>query len=232
MPEAELGKKIILLQDQIRHLKVLRLKKGEKIRIFNGKGKEFEADYSEKVSSGIMIEKEVKSQEELKVEITLGAAVPKGGRMDFLVEKVSELGITNLVPILCERSVVKPGEAKIERLQRIASEACAQSGRSIVPTITKPVVFEELLKTIKNYDCAFICHPGGKRLTRCECKKELIIVGPEGGFTEEELTAAKEKGCIEVSLSPSILRTETASIAAIAQAITLSQKAYKEDGGC
>jgi 16S rRNA (uracil1498-N3)-methyltransferase len=230
VPEAELGREIALTKDQIRHLKVLRLKEGERIGVFDGKGHEFEVVYSEKVSSGkIRLEKAAKGREEPKVKITLAIAVPKGGRMDVLVEKVSELGVYHIVPIICSRSVVKPGEAKVERLRRIALEACAQSERSIVPTISEPIEFAELLSTIKNYNHAFICHKTGQPLAKayCECATALAIVGPEGDFTDAELQAAKEAGCTFVSLGPTILRTETAGITAVAQIIALSQKTYK-----
>ncbi len=230
VPGAELGKEIALTRDQIRHLKVLRLKEGESIGVFDGKGHEFEVVYSQKVSEGkVLLEKAIKGREEPKVNITLAIAVPKGDRMDVLVEKVSEIGVSRIVPIICSRSVVQPREAKIERLRRIALEACAQSERSIVPTVSIPVPFAEVLSTIKTYNHAFLCHKTGQPLVKvyCECATALVIVGPEGDFTEAELAAAKEAGCTFVSLGPTILRTETAGIAAVAQIIALSQKIYK-----
>lgn len=225
-----MGKEVALTRDQIRHLKVLRLKEGEKIGVFDGKGHEFEVVYSEKVSGGnIKLEKAIKGQEEPKVKITLAAAVPKGARMDVLVEKVSELGVNSIVPIICSRSVVKPREAKVDRLRRIALEACAQSERCIVPTITEPMPFSAILSTIKQYNHAFICHKSGQPLAKAydDCESVLIIVGPEGDFTPAELDAAKEAGCITVTLGPTVLRTETAGIAAVAQIIALSHKAFK-----
>ncbi|MEM3154264.1 MAG: RsmE family RNA methyltransferase [Candidatus Woesearchaeota archaeon] len=230
VPEAEMGREIALTKDQIRHLRVLRVKEGDKIRIFDGKGHEFEVIYSEKVSNGkIKLEKATKGQEEPKVKITLAVAVPKGARIDVLVEKVSELGVNRIVPIICSRSVVKPREAKVDRLRRIALEACAQSERSIVPTISEPVEFGKLLDTVKEYNHAFICHKTGEPLTKAydECESVLVIVGPEGDFTPVELDAAKEAGCVLVTLGPTTLRTETAGITAVAQIIALSQKVYK-----
>jgi len=230
VPEAEKGKEIALTKEQVRHLKVLRLKEGEKIGIFDGKGHEYEAVYSEKVSDGKMhIEKAMASQEEPKVKITLAIAVPKGTRIDTLVEKVSELGVTGIVPIITARSVVLPREAKVDRLRRIALEACAQSERSIVPTISGSIKFADLLDTVKEYNHVFICHKTGEPLTKAydACYSILIIVGPEGDFTPAELQDAKEAGCTIVSLGPTILRTETAGIAAVAQIVGLSQKVYK-----
>jgi 16S rRNA (uracil1498-N3)-methyltransferase len=226
IPEAEKGKEAAISKEQVRHLKVLRLKEGEKIGIFDGKGHEFEATYSGKVSDKVKPDKEVKGHEEPKVNITLAIAVPKGARMDVLVEKVSEIGVSNIVPMICSRSVVEPREAKVERWRKIAIEACSQCERSIVPTISEPVKFGELLSTIKEYNHAFLCHMTGIPLANeyCECPSILLIVGPEGDFTPAEMEAAKEAGCTLVSLGPTILRTETAGIAAAAQIIGLSQK--------
>ncbi len=229
-PEAEKDKEIAFTKDQIRHLNVLRLKEGEKIGVFDGKGHEFEIVYSEKVRSGkVRLDREIKPREEPKVKITLAMAVPKGARMDFLVEKVSEIGAFGIVPIICSRSVVKPREAKVDRLRKIAIEACAQSERSIVPTISEPIELGELLSTVKNYNHAFICHKTGQPLAKAysECATALVIVGPEGDFTPAELDAAKEAGCTLVSLGPTTLRTETAGITAVAQIVAISQKVYK-----
>ena len=227
IPTAEIGKEIAISAEQIRHLKVLRLKEGEKIGVFDGKGHEFEVTYSEKVRTGKMhLEKAIKPSQEPKINITLAIAVPKGARMDFLVEKVSEIGANRIVPMICSRSIVEPREQKIERLRRITVEASAQSERSIVPTISELVEFAKLLETVKEYNHVFICHKTGEPLAKAydNCESILIIVGPEGDFTEAELQAAKEAGCTPVTLGPTILRTETAGIAAVAQIIGLSQK--------
>lgn len=230
LPEAEIDKEIALSKEQVRHLKVLRLKEGDKIGIFDGKGHEYEGAYSAKVREGKMVpETEAKPQEEPTIKITLATAVPKGARMDVLVEKVSEIGVANIVPIICKRSIVEPRENKIERWRKIATEACCQSGRSIVPTISEPVKFEEILQTIKNYDKALLCHKTGRPLTETyeQCDNIIIIIGPEGDFTPEEIEEAKTAGCTLASLGPTILRIETAGITATAQTIALSQKVYK-----
>ena len=230
IPEAGIGKEITISKEQVRHLKVLRVKEGETIGIFDGKGHEYEAVYSGKVSDKVRLDKETRSQEELKVKITLAIAVPKGARMDVLVEKVSEIGVNHIVPIICSRSVVEPRETKVERWRKIAIEACCQSERSIVPTISEPVKFADLLSTIKEYNHAFLCHKTGIPLTKeyCECPSIMLIVGPEGDFTPAEMESAKEAGCTFVSLGPTILRTETAGIVAVAQITGLSQKVYKQ----
>jgi 16S rRNA (uracil1498-N3)-methyltransferase len=216
LPEAELGKEEALSSEQIRHLKVLRVKKGELVGIFDGIGNEYEGFYSGKV---IVPEKQIDAQKEPDVKVTLAVAVPKGARMDFLIEKVSEIGVNSIVPIICSRGVVKPKGAKIERWRRIVVEACAQSERSMVPTLSNPIPFTELLSTIKQYEKAYICQKGGKVLPANKKGNILLIVGPEGDFTPEEMESALEAGCQKVSLGPTILRTETAGIVAVAQSI-------------
>jgi len=217
IPEAEKGKEATLSSEQIRHLKVLRLKEGDKIGIFDGKGHEYEAAYSAKVSDGkIIIEAEVEAQKE-PTDITLAIAAPKGSRIDVLVEKVSEIGAKHIVPIVFQRSIVEPRATKIERLKKIAIEAACQSGRSIVPAISEPIKFEELLATVKEYDNAYLCHKTGEEIERLG-KNVLLIVGPEGDLTQEEIEKAKQAGCRLLKLGPTILRTETAGIVAVAKA--------------
>lgn len=218
VPEAEKGKTISLDKEQIRHLKVLRVKEGEQIGIFDGKGHEYSTVYSEKVRSGLAeLTNELPPKSEPKIEVTLAIAAPKGPRMDFLIEKVSELGVKHIVPIICSRSIVKPSENKIERLRRIIIEACAQSERSIVPTIEEPIKFEKLLERASEYDAVALCHKTGSKMP--DAKKILIIIGPEGDFTPQELELAEKVGCKKVRLANTILRTETAGITAVAQAI-------------
>lgn len=210
-PEAQAGAELALSKEDIRHLKVLNVQKGELIRIFDGKGHEYEAPYDEKVR----LNKEIQPRKEASVAITLATATPKGDRMDVLVEKVSELGVLRIVPISCERGIVKPRDTKLERLQKIAIEACAQSERAVVPTIDTLTSFKAVLSTIKEYDNAYICHPDGEAIGNVG-KKILLLVGPEGGFTDNEITQAVAAGAKKIKLSNSILRVETAAITAVA----------------
>ncbi|MBW3018772.1 16S rRNA (uracil(1498)-N(3))-methyltransferase [Candidatus Woesearchaeota archaeon] len=213
-PEAKLNGRIRLSGEQQRHAKVLRLKKGEIIGIFDGLGNEYQAVYSGKVSDPLILDKKVSQYREPDRKITLMTAAAKGNRMDFLVEKATELGVSELVPIVCERSVVKPKEGKIERWKKIAIEACCQSGRTIVPNIQETVAFEQAIEKVRGK--AFICDKDGN-IAHYEGKEITLIVGPEGGFTEKELEMAENKGIKRIKLANSILRIETAGIVAIAQ---------------
>lgn len=228
-PEAKLGKEITLNSEQLRHIKVLRLQAGQIIRVFDGQGHEFEGVYSEKVRSGkLKLEKTVVPNPELRTHITIAVAAPKGGRLDVLVEKVSELGVRKLVPIICSRSVVKPKETKIERLRKVAIEAACQSERATLLEIEEPIPFATLLEKVREYNHAYLCHKTGAPLSHADIGESvLLIIGPEGDFTEAELQAALEAGCQKVSLAPTVLRTETAAITAAAQAAGISQKLYK-----
>lgn len=219
---AKKGKEVPISKEQVRHLKVLKVKEGEKICVFDGKGKEFEALYAGKVRvPTIHIGQETEAQKGPEIKVTLATCVPKASRMDFLTEKVSELGVARIIPMTSKRSVVKPRESKLERLRKVIIEACSQSGRANLPELEELISFEEVLGTIKKYDLAAICHKDGEKMRVGDAMNILLIVGPEGGFTEEEIAEAERKGCEKVSLGPTILRVETAGIAAVSQAIML-----------
>lgn len=156
--------------------------------------------------------------------------------MDVLVEKVSELGVGTIIPVIFSRSVVEPRSSKIERLRKIAIEAAAQSDRNMVPTILEPVTFKELLKQTNHYQHAYLCHKAGVPLGQCKKvspqEKVLIVVGPEGDFTDEEITAARTAGLMLTSLAGTTLRVETAAITAIAQIIGLLEDGFAKARTC
>ncbi len=224
-PDAKEYETVTLSADQVRHLKVLRLKDGDAIRVFDGKGQDYEGHYDEKVRAGkLYINSTQAPEHETHVKITLATAVPKGDRIDVLVEKVSELGVGTIVPVIFDRSVVDPRPAKIERLGRIAQEAACQSERSLVPIVTSPMKFADLIKTFDKYTHVFMCHSSGIPLIRHPepinpQDRVLIIVGPEGDFSDEEFQTLHNdyERVKKVSLARSILRIETAAIAAVAQ---------------
>jgi 16S rRNA (uracil1498-N3)-methyltransferase len=225
-PDAQEGKEVAIDKEQIRHLKVLRVQEGQKIALFDGKGSSFEAVYTEKVSKGtVLCGKLLESHTEPLVKITLACAAPKGSRMDTLIEKVSELGVFEVIPTIYSRSVVEPRESKIERLQKIAIEACSQSERNIVPMISNSEKFEKVIDASSKFKNKIICHKDGKEMPVLD-GETLILIGPEGDFTPEEIKAAEEKGFVKVKLANSVLRVETAAITAVAQAV-LRGKVYK-----
>ena len=155
-------------------------------------------------------------------EATLMQSIYKNEKMDFLVQKVSELGITKIVPVITERTVVKivdakKEEKKQERWQKIALEACKQCGRSRIPEITKAVKLKEAQKYFSACDEKLVCYEEEKTqsIVKTVNKAKCLgyFIGPEGGITEDEHKYLKEQGFVSVSLGKRILRAETAAIA-------------------
>jgi 16S rRNA (uracil1498-N3)-methyltransferase len=216
---------ITLRGDESKHLaRVLRKKEGEAVFITDGNGRMFEAVIEKIGSSTAVCRIEAVHEEynETKPSITLAVSPLKNpGRFDFLIEKVTELGVCRIIPLLSERTISR--RDKQERLQKIALAAMKQCGRSRLPEITPVVKFDELLKTKNNFELACIPHEQvetGKTLhsilkNYTSLKTVLIMIGPEGGFSEAEIQKAEEAGCIPLSLGVRRLRTETAAIAAV-----------------
>jgi 16S rRNA (uracil1498-N3)-methyltransferase len=178
-------------------------------------------------------------ENEPSVHLTLAQAICKGAKMDFLIEKATEIGVSSIIPILTEKGVVKMGritaedgstslaaKKKTERWRRLAIASMKQSLRSILPDIQNPTKFDDFLPKIKTFDLSLIAslEKGAKNLKECDKLKKrlrnpkdslrhvLIMVGPEAGFTEKELSRAKAFGAIPISLGSRRLRTETAGI--------------------
>jgi 16S rRNA (uracil1498-N3)-methyltransferase len=161
--------------------------------------------------------------------IDLAVAIPKGSRADVLVEKASELGADRLIPLISHRSVVDPGDNKLDRFARLATESAKQCGRPHFMTIEPPTSLERFLKSA-NHDRRLIAdealaHEGAAAnpasvqdlLNDLKGVKRLaILIGPEGGWTDQEKSAAKTAGFHSVGLGPYVLRIETAALAAVA----------------
>ncbi len=218
----QIGKKIILDEYGYHHLvKVLRFPQGKNITLFNGDGTNYLArvDKVKKYCEVDIVSSE-KNQSESKLNITLAQGVAKGEKMDFLIQKAVELGVTSIVPIMSERCVVKlNGERLAKRhkhWERVIIGASEQSGRSVIPDLAKSISFNEFVNL--NINNGLILHHRAELpLIDIEPLSEVvIIIGPEGGFTSAEIDHALKSNCRIVSLGPRILRTETASIAAIA----------------
>lgn len=207
---------INLSTEETRHLKALRLKSGDIIELFDGKGKiasgKLEFD-GKKVK--VKINKIEKFSQE-KPEITLWTAIPKGERADWLIEKAVEVGVNKIIPIIFRYSVVIPKKAKLERWKRIVINASAQSKRAFIPEIKEPIKFKEALTQIKD-EQIILCHQDGKNIKelKFDNKKIILIIGPEGGFDKTELEIKAEK----LKLSKNILRIETAGIVGISSIV-------------
>lgn len=215
--------------EDVKHIyKVLRLKIGDKININNCEGKEYLAvieDINKKEVIAKILE-QCELNNESKVRVHLFQGLPKSTKMDLIVQKNTELGIASITPVIMERVVVKNDSEfkKVDRWNRIALEACKQSKRSLIPSINKPIEFEKLIEKIDDIDLVVVPYEnqqgyGMKKLAnnldKNSIKNVAIVIGPEGGFEEEEIGKLKAKGANIVTLGPRILRTETAGFTAL-----------------
>ena len=208
----------LLLTPQQQHylLRVLRLRDGDKFIVMDGMGKWWLARLQGE--QGEVLEPlEVKT--ELPVAITLMMALPKGNGFDEIVRCCTELGVTYIAPILSDRTLLNPSSQKLERWQRIASEAAEQSERAVVPTILQPVAFNTAIKETTATH-RYICEARGdyphlQQVINKTANEIIIAIGPEGGWTNQELEIAIASGFQPISLGRRILRAVTAPIVAI-----------------
>jgi 16S rRNA (uracil1498-N3)-methyltransferase len=192
-----------------RHARALRIQEGTIIGLFDGKH-EYQARFQGKTAD-ILQKSEVKDVS--GAQITLAVAFPKGSRLDWLIEKTTELGVHTIIPLISKRTIVQPRETKVERLRKLAISASEQCGRTTIPQISEPVPVDKLLVDCAHYDACILADFSGNKLSLSKtAKRVLAIVGPEGGFTSEELDHAKTAGCTLVNLGQTTLRTETAGI--------------------
>lgn len=214
-------------QDARHLINVLRISIGDKVELFDGKGLKFIAEVNtttpQKVKL-VILEKSF-SRCESPIHITIAQGMLKDKKMDMLIRHLTELGISEWIPFFAARSIPKPDEkriqARIKRWERIAKEALKQCGRSSLPKIKEPVPFKELMEMSDNYDekIAFFEKASCPIQSIQENPKQninkfIILIGPEGGFSDLEINFAKKNGFNTFSLGPRILRAETASITA------------------
>jgi len=215
----------ILDKNDIHHiLRVLRLKEKDKIILLDGLGNEYKVIITSIAPNGIkgkIVEKITHPPK--KMELILVQALPKMSKMDLVVSKCTELGIRRIIPVSTQRSVInlKDESNKLTRWKRIAKSSSSQSQRFEIPIINPITNLTTSLELIKEVDLGLILEEKAKRLlrevflnTQLKLKKVAIIVGPEGGFTAQEVQKAEYKGIIPVSLGSNILRCETAPIVA------------------
>lgn len=216
------GKRLVTLtSDEARHLReVLRLKPGDEVQVFDGSGREFRAvvaqarrDFAE-----LEIRDEIEPlKPESPLQLTLAVALLKGEKFDLVVQKGTELGVNRFIPLVTRYADIKlrddaDAAKRVTRWQRIALEAAKQCGRSVVPEVNTPVSFESVLS---ENACIMFSERGGESLNNdLESQSVTAIVGSEGGWSDEELTQAREAGVPIVTLGGRVLRAETAAIAA------------------
>tara|TARA_Y100000588_G_scaffold374098_1_gene448770 strand:- start:105 stop:836 length:732 start_codon:yes stop_codon:yes gene_type:complete len=219
------GDTLLLSEQQGLHVGVvLRKKTGELLTLFRGDNVEFEAQIEsvqkKKVSVSIISSETINRESPLSIH--LAQAVSKGERMELVIQKATELGVASITPVITSRTVVKLDERRMEKKmlqwRAIAIAACEQCGRNTLPNIQEPRRFQEFLNEL-TIEQRFILDPYTS--TRFRDRPSLsnqhvaLLIGPEGGFSEQEMIDAKSHQFSGVQLGPRILRTETAAISAI-----------------
>ena len=215
-----------LCEEDARHAtRVLRMREGEACELF-ADGKRFSGEIAA-IGEGVEVRilSELPSTE-AKLKITLYQGLPKADKMELIVQKSVELGACAVVPVAMSRCVVqldaKDGRKKQERWQKIAREACKQSGRCEMMQVTAPISFKQLLTRLAEHEAAIVPWEDARGYSLPRFHQEhpgvtdlAIVIGPEGGMSEDEITRMKEVSCQSVTLGPRILRTETAGLCAM-----------------
>jgi 16S rRNA (uracil1498-N3)-methyltransferase len=204
-------------------LHVLRAKVGDRLGLFNGEGAEALAEIINirKRSAELRLLETWTVLAEPRT-LTIATALPKGDRARWLIEKSTELGVTRLIPLRTQRSVVEPGESKLDKLEQAVIAACKQCGRSRLMPISPLMSFAHLLRELT--PTTLIAHPNAPisvseafsqiaNGTLANTQSTLMLIGPEGGFSDDEFATAVAAGATPINLGPHILRIETAAIA-------------------
>ena len=221
----ELKKGVAVLSgEQFHHLvRVRRGRVGDRVRVFDEQGREFEGEVCEirKDKALIRLIGECLSSAPPSIEITLLQALPKGRKMDLIVQKTTELGVWKIIPLITERTVVRlPKPERVARWNRIALEACRQSGRRSIPLVSSVSRLEELdlasLSGLKIILCEGADRGLREVLRGSTEDKVALMVGPEGGWSPRELEFCLQEGFIPAGLGRRILRTETAGVIGVA----------------
>lgn len=224
------GDHVLIRDDELHHLtRVLHHKVGDRVTVVDGEGvAALDSEIIEitREFARVRILKKVRRYGEPFVHLTLAQAVPKGSRFDWVIEKGTEVGVSEFIPTLCARGEVEAGTNKVQRWRRLALAAMKQSCRSFWPLINTPLNFEAVCAQSRHYDLCLIAHEGSEEAVRrlaqgVPPKRALIVIGPEGGFTEAELQCAQENDFQFLRLGPRRLRAETAGIVAVTKLFTI-----------
>jgi 16S rRNA (uracil1498-N3)-methyltransferase len=221
------GERVALAPGDARKLlTVLRRQSGDPVQVVDGGGAAFKArlEIDGKTVHAVLDSALASERLETGVRIVVAQGIPKGQKMDFIVEKTTELGVAAIVPLASGRVAGEPGAAKLERWQRIARAAAAQAGRARVPLIEPVADWAALRATFGEYDRVYLAWDGAEaRPLRerfeadvPEASAILVAIGPEGGFSPGEIALARKAGAVTISLGKRILRTETAALVVLA----------------
>jgi 16S rRNA (uracil1498-N3)-methyltransferase len=203
--------------------RVLRANVGDVLTLFNGEGGEFEAVITQITKKNVLVDiKQFHAREvESPLQIHLAQGIARGEKMDFIVQKAVELGVTHIIPLITERCNVRLDnereEKRLQHWQSVATSACEQSGRNRIPHISAPQLLPNWLTQVKT-DYRFVLTPHVQtKLTKENTSPSAItlLIGPEGGLSEQEIQLATTHHFTALNLGPRVLRTETATVAAV-----------------
>jgi 16S rRNA (uracil1498-N3)-methyltransferase len=223
-----LGESVALAADDARKIAtVLRGRSGDRVQVIDSAGSAFSAsiDVTGSDVTVTLDERIERGTREAAVRLVIAQAIPKGQKMDLIVEKATELGAAAIVPLRSDRVVgERTGEHKVERWQRLAKTAAQQCGRSVIPSVTPIAGWDELLATFGSYDRVYVAWELADVSPLRETfdadapniASALFVIGPEGGFSSQEVERAIAAGAVALSLGTRILRTETVALAVLA----------------
>ena len=218
------GDTLVITGEDARHIaRVLRMQPGESLTACDGSGMDYDCVICSAAPDQVVLQVQSAgpSRSEPRAQVTVFQGLPKGEKMELIVQKSVELGARAIQPVLMSRSVSRPdgkaAAAKMQRWQRIALEAAKQSGRGRIPQVLPLVDFDTALARLEEYDTRILLYEkGGEPLSRVlgqsPCRQIAALIGPEGGFAPEEAQAAQAAGCRAVYLGRRILRCETAPL--------------------
>jgi len=236
------GRRIELPAAAALHLtRVLRLRHGASLTVFDGQGGEFAATLhlGSRGAAAVEVKEHRVIEQESPLRITLLQGLARGERMDWVIQKATELGVAAIIPVASQRSVVQleaeRGDRRLQHWRAVAAAACEQCGRNTLPRIDAPRDFSDALAAVADLPLRLLLEPGaGRRMSEVVLGKVVphaesrnretvgepvalaLLVGPEGGWDESEIALAGQAGCTAVRLGPRVLRTETAGLAALA----------------
>jgi 16S rRNA (uracil1498-N3)-methyltransferase len=229
-PESWTPDRLELVQDEAHHcIDVIRAAVGQRIVVFNGRGMEAVAEISGIEKSRVQLKTlQISQTPSLPCAITLAQAIPKGKNMDLIIQKGTELGVSRIIPLISERTVIQIApeetEKKADKWRQIVIEAGKQCGQSRLPEVSPAVTPKQFFADSDRYDLALIASlqtdARGFKSALSDFREQqgrrprnvLVLIGPEGDFTPAEAALAKSAGCLPISLGPIVLRTETAAI--------------------
>ena len=228
VPPTQISQDTICVSESERHhlLNVLRLKADDQVEVFDGVGNRYIASLCDTRTSPLQAKiLQHQFHPHTPPYITLFQGLPKFDKMDLIVQKTTEIGVNEITPMICQRSIPKSvlQEKRTARWQRIANEAAKQCKRPHFAHLFAPQGLEECLGRVNHLDLLILLWEGEKRQglkeilrNHEEAKSVGLFVGPEGGFTDEEVGLALQNGCVPATLGDNILRTETAAIVSVA----------------